>query len=163
MGAALGAVGGAGGLAGTLVELPITTAFLLRVIQKEAQRQGFDPRQENVQFDIVRVFSAPGPFGDDQSETGFVATRLGINSTGINKLVSQIAPKLGVALGQKLAVQAAPIAGGIAGASCNYIYADYYQKIANLHFSVRKLAVDCDISEADIIERIQKVRPAPRR
>ena len=66
---ALGAAGGAGGLPGALAELPVTTTVLLRAIQDEARRQGFDPAAQNVQFDCVRVFAAAGPLARDDGAT----------------------------------------------------------------------------------------------
>lgn len=156
VGAALGAVGGAGGVAGTLAELPVTTVFLLRLIQQEAARNGFDPGNHSVQFDSIRVFSAPGPFGDNTAETGYLFARLGLASGGMQKLVAQVAPKLGVALGQKLAAQAVPVIGGAAGASFNYLYARYYQTIAKVHFTVRRFAVDCAIPEHELMDHLQQ-------
>jgi hypothetical protein len=47
---AMGAAGGAAGLPGALVELPATTAFLLRTIQDAAATEGFDPNAESVMF-----------------------------------------------------------------------------------------------------------------
>lgn len=156
VGAALGAIGGAGGVTSTLVELPVTTAFLLRVIQQEAVRHGFDPQNESVQFDAIRIFGAPGPFAGGAGDAGYLAARLGLSGGGVQKLVAQVAPKLGIALGQKLAAQAVPVIGGAAGASCNYLYAGYYQTVAKVHFSVRRLAIDCDIAEADLMNRLHK-------
>ncbi len=155
VGAALGAVGGAGGLAGTLAELPLTTTLLLRIIQQEAARHGFDPKTESVQFDTIRIFGAPGPFDTKARDAGYLAVRLGMSSGGMQKLVAQVAPKLGIALGQKLAAQAVPVIGGAAGASCNYLFAGYYQTVAKVHFSVRRLAIDCDMPEKELIDRLQ--------
>lgn len=154
--AALGAVGGAGGVAGTLAELPLTTAFLLRTIQAEAARMGFDPANESVQFDSIRLFAAPGPFAPQGGDTGLLAARLGLSTGGVKALVSQVAPKLGVALGQKLAAQAVPVLGGAAGASCNYLYAGYYQNVAKIHYSLRRLAIDCDMPEGELMDLLQQ-------
>ncbi len=154
IGAALGAVGGAGGVAGTLAELPVTTSFLLRLIQREAVAQGFDPKSDSVAFDTVQVFASSGPLAAEQR--GYLATRIGLSSGGLPKLVAQVAPKLGVALGQKLAAQSVPVLGGVAGASCNYVYAQYYQNIAKVNFGVRRLALNCDISELELSERLQQ-------
>ncbi len=158
IGAALGAAGGATGLPGTLAELPVTTAFLLRTIQDEAARQGFDVNSESVLFDTIQVFGAGGPFADDDgSDTGFLAARLSLTSGGMQKLVAQVAPKLGVVLGQKLAAQAVPVLGGAAGASANYIFAGYYQNVARVHFGLRRLALETGQSEAELQQRLQRL------
>ena len=78
---AMGAAGGLGGLPSALVELPMTTALLLRAIQGVAVEYGFDPATENVQFDCIQVFAAAGPLAsDDGADMGFVSVRLGLSS-----------------------------------------------------------------------------------
>ncbi|SCZ68736.1 EcsC protein family protein [Epibacterium ulvae] len=161
IGAALGAAGGATGLPGTLAELPVTTAFLLRSIQSEAARQGFDVTSESVLFDTIQVFGASGPFADTgQTDTDFLMTRLSLTGTGLQKLIAQVAPKLGMVLGQKLAAQAVPVLGGAAGASANYIFTGYYQNMARVHFGVRRLATVCDQSEEALRLQLQDVLTA---
>lgn len=136
--AAMGAAGGAAGLPGALVELPATTAFLLRTIQGAAVAEGFNPEAESVTFDCIQVFTAAGPLAsDDGSDLGFLSLRLGLPG-GVHRLIAQVAPKLGVVLGQKLAAQAVPIAGAIAGAAVNYVYAGYYREMAHVHFGLRR-------------------------
>lgn len=143
--AAMGAVGGAAGLPGALVELPATTAFLLRTIQGAAAAEGFDPEAESVTFDCIHVFSAAGPLAeDDGADLGFVSVRLSLPG-GVNALIAQVAPRLGAVLGQKLAAQAVPIAGAMAGAAVNYVFAGYYREMAHVHFGLRRLAVDADV------------------
>ena len=55
--AAMGAVGGMGGLPTALAELPVTATLLLRVINGVAAEHGFDTSEENVRFDCVHVFN----------------------------------------------------------------------------------------------------------
>lgn len=142
---ALGAAGGAGGLPTALAELPVTTTVLLRAIQDEAARLGFDPAAQNVMFDCVRVFSASGPLEqDDGADLAFVSTRLALSGTAINSLIAPIVPRLSVVLGQKLAAQTVPVLGAVAGAATNYIYTKYYQDIAHVHFGLRRLAIETD-------------------
>lgn len=158
---ALGAAGGAGGLPSALAELPITTTVLLRAIQDEASRQGFDPAAQNVQFDCVRVFSASGPLEhDDGADLAFVSTRLALSGTAVNALIAPIVPRLSVVLGQKLAAQAVPVLGAVAGAATNYIYTKYYQDIAHVHFGLRRLAIDSDL-DLDVLRQQLRARLKP--
>lgn len=143
---ALGAVGGVGGTPTALAELPVTTTVLLRAIQGEAVKHGFDPASQNVQFDCVQVFGAAGPLArDDGADMAFVSARLALTSGSMQALITKVVPKLAVVLGQKVAAQAVPVFGAVAGAAVNYAYLTYYQEIAHVHFGLRKLAVDSGV------------------
>lgn len=151
--AALGAVGGAGGMPTALAELPVTTTVLLRAIQGVAVKHGFDPALETVQFDCIQVFSAAGPMtSDDGADLAFVSARLAVSGAAMQALVARVAPKLATVLGQKLAAQAVPIVGAVAGAATNYAYTSYYQEIAHVHFGLRKLAIDTDTPHPKLVE-----------
>ena len=152
----LGAAGGAGGLPTALAELPVTTTLLLRVIQGVAVEHGFDPAAESVQFDCVQVFAAAGPLSeDDGADLGFLSARIALTGKAMQALISTIAPKLAVVLGQKLAAQAVPILGAAAGAATNYAYTSYYQDMAHVHFGLRKLAIDADMPHAELLVQLE--------
>ena len=155
--AALGAAGGAGGLPTALAELPVTTTLLLRVIQGVAVEHGFDPKSENVQFDCVHVFSAAGPLSDDDgADLGFLAARVTLTGKAMQSLIAKVAPRLAVVLGQKLAAQAVPVLGAVAGAATNYAYTSYYQDMAHIHFGLRKLAIDADVPHRELVDRLNE-------
>ncbi|WP_245231101.1 EcsC family protein [Parasedimentitalea huanghaiensis] len=162
MSAAMGAAGGVGGLPGALVELPATTAFLLRTIQGVAAEHGFDPEAESVTFDCIRVFAAAGPLAhDDGADLGFLSLRLSLSGGALQKLIAQVAPKLGVVMGQKLAAQAVPVLGAVAGATTNYVFSGYYQQMAQVHFGLRRLAIDADVPHEDMVHQLQlRLQPA---
>jgi hypothetical protein len=72
-----GIVGGAGGLATTLLELPITNGIIFRSIADKARATGFDLEDEEVKRTCIEVFSFGGPTDDDDdADLAFVATRL---------------------------------------------------------------------------------------
>ncbi len=153
---ALGAAGGAGGLPTALAELPVTTTVLLRVIQGVAVEHGFDPEAENVQFDCVQVFAAAGPLSaDDGADLGFLSARIALTGKAMQSLIANIAPKLAVVLGQKLAAQAVPVFGAMAGAATNYAYTSYYEDMAHVHFGLRKLAIDADVPHDQLVLQLQ--------
>jgi len=155
--AAMGAAGGAGGLPTALAELPVTTTLLLRVIQGVAVEHGFDPLSENVQFDCVQVFSAAGPLSDDDgADLGFLSARVALSGRAMQAVIAKVAPRLAVVLGQKLAAQAVPVLGAVAGAATNYAYTSYYQDMAHVHFGLRKLAIDADIPQEKLVERLRE-------
>lgn len=153
---AMGAAGGFGGLPTALVELPATTTVLLRAIQGAARENGFDPGAQNVQFDCIRVFSAAGPLArDDGADLGFFATRLTLSGGAMQKIIASVAPRLATVLGQKLAAQTVPVLGAVAGATTNVIYTSYYQQIAQVHFGLRRLAIDADLPHDVLVERLR--------
>jgi len=154
---AMGAAGGMGGLPTALAELPVTTTLLLRVIQGVAVEHGFDPAAENVQFDCVHVFAAAGPLsGDDGADLAFLAARVTLTGKAMQSLIARVAPKLAVVLGQKLAAQAVPVLGAVAGAATNYAYTSYYEDMAHIHFGLRKLAIDADVPHAELVTRLNE-------
>jgi hypothetical protein len=160
---AMGAAGGAGGLPTALAELPVTTTLLLRVIQGVAVEHGFDPEAESVQFDCVQVFAAAGPLsGDDGADLGFLSARLALSGKAMQAVIAKIAPKLAVVLGQKLAAQAVPVLGAVAGAATNYAYTSYYEDVAHVHFGLRKLAIDADVPHGDLLAQLEEKMAKPK-
>ncbi|MCX7561183.1 EcsC family protein [Sulfitobacter sp. F26204] len=160
---AMGAAGGAGGLPTALAELPVTTTLLLRVIQGVAAEHGFDTASENVQFDCVQVFAAAGPLaGDDGADLGFLSARIALSGKAMQAVIAKIAPKLAIVLGQKLAAQAVPVLGAVAGAATNYAYTSYYEDVAHVHFGLRKLAIDADVAHGELLARLEARMALPK-
>jgi uncharacterized protein (DUF697 family) len=73
----------------------------------------------------------------------------------MQKLIATVAPKLATALGQKLAAQTVPILGAVAGAGTNFAYTRYYQQIAHVQFGLRRLAVDADLPQDELVLRLR--------
>ena len=157
VGAAMGAVGGFGGLPTALAELPVTTTLLLRVINGVAAAHGFDPSEDNVRFDCVQVFTAAGPLEhDDSADIAFLSARVALSGAAIQGIVARVAPRLATVLGQKLAAQTVPVLGAVAGAATNYAYTSYYTDMAHVHFGLRKLAIDADQPHDVLLEKLRK-------
>jgi hypothetical protein len=149
----MGAAGGAGGLPTALAELPVTVTVLLRAIQDEAAGHGFDPAEPGVRFASVEVFGTAGPLSDDDgAELGFVGARVTLTGAALRALIARVAPRLAVALGQKLAAQSVPLLGAAAGAATNYAYTRYYQDMAHVHFGLRRLAIEADRDPKEVVE-----------
>ncbi|MCY3983687.1 MAG: EcsC family protein [Roseovarius sp.] len=151
-----GAAGGVGGLATTLAELPITTVFLLRAIQDVAGDHGFDPGEEFVRYDTVRVFSSAGPFSySDEVDNSFASLGCAITGAVLRGAVVRATPRLATALGHKMALQSMPIMGAITGATINFTYMRYYQQMAHIHFGLRRLAIDSDMDHGDLMDEFR--------
>ena len=155
---AMGAAGGAGGLPTALAELPVTTTVLLRAIQGIAEEHGFDPAEPEVRLDCLRVFAAAGPLEeDDDADLGFLAARLTITGHSVQTLIARVAPRLSVVLGQKLAAQAAPVIGAVAGAAVNWVFTGYYQEMARVQFGLARLARDTGLPRAALEEELRTI------
>ncbi|RBP17323.1 EcsC family protein [Roseiarcus fermentans] len=156
--AASGAVGGAFGLAALPVELPLSTAILMRSIAEIAREEGEDLGAPNAALACVEVFALGGRGEEAAFESGYFAIRaalaqsvsesarflasqgLGAQSApAVIRLLSQVAARFGVIVSEKAAAQAAPILGAIGGAAVNAAFASHFQSLARGHFIVRRL------------------------
>ncbi|MGR3402946.1 EcsC family protein, partial [Paracoccus sp. (in: a-proteobacteria)] len=151
-----GAAGGVGGLPGAMVELPVTVTLLLRSMLDIAAEHGLDPDSDEVRMECLRIFAAAGPMAeDDGTDLGLLAARLSVTGQTLQGLISRVAPRLSVSLGQKLAAQAAPVFGAVVGASINYTFARYYQELARVHFGIMRLARETGLPQEALTEALR--------
>lgn len=138
-----GGVGGLGGLGTAVVELPATVSIFFGAIQKIAASYGFDPEEEAIRLECLRVFGSGSPLEDDDGvNTSFLASRIMINGAGAQGLIARVAPKFAMVLGQKLAAQTVPVLGAVTGAAVNLAFLRYYEELAHVRFALMKLAQD---------------------
>ena len=136
-----GALGGFGGFASALAELPVTVTVIFRSVQRIAAEYGFDPEDEAVRLECLRVFGSGGPLTrDDGVNTSFLGARVAITGGTLNRVISAVAPRFATVLGEKLAAQAVPLLGSVAGAGINYAFVSYYQEMAHVRFGLMRLA-----------------------
>ncbi|WP_237168450.1 EcsC family protein [Paracoccus shandongensis] len=151
-----GAAGGVGGFAGAMIELPFTITLLLRAMLDIAVEHGLDPDSEEVRMECLRIFAAAGPMAeDDTTDLGLLAARMSVTGQTVQGLISRVAPRLSVSMGQKLAAQAAPIFGAVVGASINYTFARYYQELARVHFGIMRLSHETGIPKEALVEALR--------
>lgn len=150
--AASGAAGGAFGLPGTLVELPISTTLLLRQIAAVAAEQGEDLTTKAATAECLQVFALGGRDPrDDAAEAGYFAVRLaltealksavggGIFYAVLPGFVGAIASRFAGPVMTKITAQAAPIIGAAGGAVVNLAFLEHFRGVAQGHFAVRRL------------------------
>jgi hypothetical protein len=150
--AASGAAGGALGLPGTLVELPVSTTLLLRQIAAIAAENGEDLGEKLVAAECLKVFALGGRDpGDDAAEAGYFAVRLalaealkgavgaGVFSGLVPGFLGAVASRFAGPVATKFAAQAAPVIGAAAGATVNLAFLEHFRAIAQGHFTVRRL------------------------
>ena len=160
---ASGAAGGAFGLAGLPLELPVSTTLMLRSIAENARAQGEDLGDPEARLNCLLVFALGGRSrGDDAAEAGYFAVRLAFarsvaeaaeyvaarvaakqaaeqTSPVLVRLLTGIAGRFGVAVQQKLLAQLVPIVGAAGGALVNEVFMRHFQGTARGHFTVRRL------------------------
>jgi len=154
-----GALGGAFGLGGLAVELPISTTIMLRSIADIARSEGENILDVETKLSCLEVFALGGPTpNDDGSETGYFAVRTALGAAvseaakyitergmaetgapGLVRLVTQIASRYSIQVSEKAAAQAIPIIGAAGGATVNLLFINHFQDLARGHFTVRRL------------------------
>ncbi|WP_343895773.1 EcsC family protein [Craurococcus roseus] len=149
--AAAGAAGGALGLPGTILELPVSTTLLLRQVATIAAEEGEDLSDPVAQAECLKVFALGGRDpSDDNVESGYFAMRLALaeslkSAAGrtmaqmLPGLLGAVASRFGGAAAFKVSAQAAPLLGAAAGAAVNLAFLEHYRGIAKAHFTVRRL------------------------
>ncbi|MDB5447375.1 MAG: hypothetical protein JWQ97_2692 [Phenylobacterium sp.] len=144
-----GALGGAGGLATTAIELPVTTAFLMRAIAQIALREGEDLRTDEGKMECLKVFALGGTSAAGE-DAGYYSVRLAVAEAVpkfahktlqdlLPKLLGKVAERFSVPVSTKIGSQAAPGIGGVAGALINLAFVEHFQRKALGHFRVRRL------------------------
>ncbi len=158
-----GALGGAAGLAGLAVELPLSTVLMLRAIADHARAQGEDLSLVSTRLECLSVFAygSRSP-SDDAADSAYFAARAALgravaqaaeyvaareaagataerSAPALVQLVARVAQRFGVAVADKAAAQLVPILGAAGGAAVNALFVDHYQATARAHFTVRRL------------------------
>jgi hypothetical protein len=154
-----GALGGAFGLPALAVELPVSTAIMLRAIAAIAQQEGEDLADPRTGLACLEVFALGGPATDEQgAEADYFTVRamlarglVEISSFAVDKgaireggplfvrFLTQIASRFGIVVSQKVAAQAVAVVGALGGAAVNLAFIEHFQDVARGHFTVRRL------------------------
>lgn len=158
-----GVIGGFGGLATSLAELPITVTLLMRALQAIAREHGFDPDSMQSRKDCLLAFAAEGPLRSVEQgvDLNFLAARSTLNGVNVYIGIGLIAPKLAAVLGRKLAAQTIPVFGAATAAATNYAYTGYYQNMAHVVFGLRRLSEDTGVDFADLAVRLREKADVP--
>ena len=137
---ASGFMSGLFGMPGLAVDLPFTTAAMLRTIATIARAGGEDIRDPDTRRACIEVFMLGGLPGEDNDvELRYWTTRTTLSHATIGLTIRQAARFLAVPLSEKLLTQALPLVGAVAGGTLNYAFMEYYQQIAHVHFAMRAL------------------------
>ena len=159
LGSVSGAGGGAFGVAGLTVEIPLSTVLIMRAILDIGRGEGEDISDARVRLAALEVFALGGnASSDDAAESGYYAVRAalagtvseaarhfaqkGLSSEGapaLARLITMVAARYKVQLTQKAAGMLVPGIGAAAGATINLMFMDHFQDVSRGHFTVRRL------------------------
>ncbi|HEX4128995.1 MAG TPA: EcsC family protein [Pirellulales bacterium] len=161
-----GAGGGALGLPGLAIELPVTTALMFRSIASIAREFGHRLDDPAVRLECLTVFSYGGPSpSDDAMESSYLTTRIGLqeavsHAAGVVskltadqlsalirsgtaprlvQLLAKIASRFNIAVSEKFVAQSIPLVGAVTGAAINAAFLDHFNRVARYHFGIRRL------------------------
>ena len=154
-----GATGGAFGLPGLLVELPISTTIIFRSIADIARGEGEEIKSMETKLACLEVFALGSRSkSDDAGETGYFVVRSALaqsvseaaryiahrgmaekGAPALVRLISAVASRFGIAVSEKAAAMAVPAIGAAGGAIINAIFINHFQDMARGHFIVRRL------------------------
>jgi hypothetical protein len=155
---ASGGIGGAFGLAALPIELPVSTAIMLRSIADIARSEGHDLRSVGAKLNCLEVFAFGAGKSSDAAESGYWAVRTALaqavseatsylaqkgivekSAPVLVRLVSAIAARFGVVVSEEIAAKAVPVIGAASGSIINVLFMDHFQDMARGHFIVRRL------------------------
>lgn len=154
-----GAAGGFFGLAALPVELPVSTGVIFRSIADIARSHGENLSDPAVHLECLKVFALGGNSPkDDAGESGYLAVRAtmakaineaaqylashtlaGEGAPVLVRLVALIASRFQIQVTEKVAAQAVPIIGAVAGGTINFLFVSHFQDMSRGHFTVRRL------------------------
>ena len=159
LGSVSGGAGGAFGLAGLALEVPVSTVLIMRAILDIARAEGEHIGSTPTRLAALEVFALGGPRrSDDAAESGYYAVRAALATTvgeaarhfaekglsnegapALARLITLVATRYKVQLTQKAAGMLVPGIGAAAGAGINLMFMNHFQDVSRGHFIVRRL------------------------
>ena len=134
-----GATSGFIGMGGFLPDATFTTLAIMREIARIARNEGEDLASEDARRACLEVFAFKSAADEDESELGYFSARLIFQGRTLTMLLSEVAARYGLVLGEKFSLQAVPVAGAFAGAALNTAFLEHYRNLAGAHFTIRRL------------------------
>ena len=156
-----GLAGGIGGLFGAFalpLELPVTMTLMLRAIADIARHHGEDLRALEPRLACLQVFALGDRKADAGAVIGYYAARatltkltadvmalsvertvLDVSAPVVTRLVTEVVSRAGLVLSERVAAGAIPVLGALGGASLNVMFMDHFERVAQGHFTIRRL------------------------
>ena len=148
---ASGAIGGFFGLYALAVELPFSTAIMLRSIAEIARHEGENLDDIEARLSCVSVLALGAKTKEDNdAELGYFAVRATLARalpnlaerslpSALVRFVSVIGERFGIVVSEKVVAEAVPIVGAVGGGAINLVFINHFQEVAHGHFTIRRL------------------------
>ena len=147
-----GALGGFFGVASLPIELPVTTAIMLRSIVSTARDFGHDISSPDVQLECLYVLSL-GSSGDKAVNSAYWTSRLAftdiirqaareIEKTSgplLVRFLAQVAARFELVVSEKAMAELVPVVGALGGGAINAAFSEHFNTAARFHFGIRAL------------------------
>lgn len=160
-----GGAGGAFGLPGLAIELPISTGIMFRSIAATAQKFGEDMQDPIVHLECLNVFSMGSCRTNEAMESSYRTARLAMTkliqdaaqflaketaasvaeaiargtALVLVNFIVKVAARFNIVVTEKFLVQSMPVVGGVSGAVINVAFCDHFNTVARFHFGIREL------------------------
>jgi hypothetical protein len=135
-----GSASGFVGAVGIAADLPVTTTLIMRSIATVARAHGEDITSEPTRRACLEVFALGSPDAeDDDIDVAYWATRAAFSHASITLVIRQVAQRLGLVLAQKYLTTLVPVLGAATGGTLNFLFMQHYQRMAEVHFTIRAL------------------------
>lgn len=143
-----GAIGGFFGVVSLPIELPLTTALMLRSIVATAHDFGHDVNSKEIQLECLYVLSLGGA-----SEASYFASRMAMtdlirqaareigssSSAYLVRFMAQIATRFEAVVSEKAIAEIMPVIGALGGGTINAAFSEHFNQAARYHFGLRAL------------------------
>ena len=154
-----GAVGGVAGLWALPVEIPISTALVLRSIADIARDEGHDLTRLDVRLACLEVFALGGKGAqDDAAESSYWLIRASLgkafadaathvaqrgmvveSAPPLVRLAATLASRFSINLSAQFAAKAIPVVSAVSSAAINLLFMQHFQAMARGHFIIKRL------------------------
>lgn len=135
-----GAVTGFMGGPAAIADIPLTTAVIFRSIASVAQAHGEDIEDFDTKRACLEVFAFGGTKDDmDDVDISYWSVRGSLSHASVGYFMKSIASRWSLLASQQMASSMIPLAGAVTGAGVNYLFTDYFQKMADVHFTLREV------------------------
>lgn len=140
---AVAASGAFSGLAGgviSLADIPFSMAMMFRAIAEIARSHGENLDDFETRRACLEVFGF-GTIRDEGEdvEASYWAVRGALTHAPLSLFLRTIATRFSVVVSDQAMALAIPVVGAVAGAGVNYLFMGYFQSMAQVHFTLRKL------------------------
>jgi hypothetical protein len=148
---ASGALGGFFGMYALPIELPFSTAIMLRSIAEIARSEGEDLEGIEARLACMSVLAfGPRSKTDDAADIGYFTVRAALAKAlpnaaeralppALSRFMAVIAERFGISVSEKVVAEAVPIVGAVGGGAINLVFINHFQDVAHGHFAVRRL------------------------